>query len=117
MTERPLSEFLQDILESIADIEAFTTGVDFESFEGNREKVLAVVKSIEILGEAVKKIPDDIRSQYPQIPWRAIAGMRDILVHEYWGVDIKVIWATIQEGLPPFKAVIIEIIGSKNPEN
>jgi uncharacterized protein with HEPN domain len=110
MTSRPLSEFLQDILESIADIEAFTVGVDFEEFQGNREKVLAVVKSIEILGEAVKKIPDDIRSQYPEIPWRAISGMRDVLVHEYWGVDINVIWATVQEGLPPLKAVIVEIV-------
>jgi uncharacterized protein with HEPN domain len=61
MTERPLSEFLQDILDAIADIETFTANVDFETFRHNREKVLAVVKSIEILGEAVKKIPDDIR--------------------------------------------------------
>jgi uncharacterized protein with HEPN domain len=112
MTDRPLSEFLQDILESIADIESFTAGVDFESFQGNREKVLAVVKSIEILGEAVKKIPDDIRNQYPKIPWRAIAGMRDVLVHEYWGIDVNVVWATVQEGLPPLKAVILEIVGS-----
>jgi uncharacterized protein with HEPN domain len=68
MTDRQLSEFLQDILESIADIEAFTEDINFETFLGNREKVLAVVKSIEILGEAVKKVPDDIRVQYPQIP-------------------------------------------------
>jgi uncharacterized protein with HEPN domain len=109
MTDRSLSEFLQDILESIADIESFTAGVDFESFRRNREKVLAVVKSIEILGEAVKKVPNDIRSQYPQIPWRAIAGMRDVLVHEYWGIDVNVVWATVQEGLPSLKAVIVEI--------
>lgn len=110
MTNRPLSEFLQDILESIADIEAFTAGIDFEGFQANREKILAVVKSIEILGEAVKKIPDDIRNQYPEIPWRAIAGMRDVLVHEYWGIDVNVIWATVQEGLPSLKAVIVEIV-------
>jgi uncharacterized protein with HEPN domain len=109
MTDRQLSEFLQDILESIADIEAFTEDINFETFLGNREKVLAVVKSIEILGEAVKKVPDDIRVQYPQIPWKAIAGMRDILVHEYWGVDMNMVWATVQEGVPALKTVIIEI--------
>jgi uncharacterized protein with HEPN domain len=109
MTERSLAEFLQDILDTIADIETFTANVEFEAFRANREKVLAVVKSIEILGEAVKKIPDDIRTQYPEIPWKAIAGMRDMLVHEYWGIDANVVWATVREGLPPLKAVIMEV--------
>ncbi|PSB27058.1 DUF86 domain-containing protein [Stenomitos frigidus] len=109
MTERSLAEFLQDILDTIADLETFTANVEFEAFQANREKVLAVVKSIEILGEAVKKIPDNIRTQYPEMPWKAVAGMRDVLVHEYWGIDANVVWATVQEGLPPLKAVIIEV--------
>lgn len=112
MTGRSLSEFLQDILDTIAEIEGFTAGVEFEAFQANREKILAVVKLIEILGEAVKKIPDEVRNRYPEIPWKAIAGMRDILVHEYWGIDVNVIWATVQEGLPPLKVVIIEIASS-----
>ncbi len=110
MTQRQLSEFLQDILDTITDIEIFTENVEFEAFQANREKVLAVVKSIEILGEAVKKVPDDIRNQYPDIPWKSIAGMRDVLVHEYWGIDVNIIWATVQEGLPPLKATITEIV-------
>lgn len=110
MTSRSLSEFLQDILDTIAEIENFTAGIEFEAFQANREKILAVVKLIEILGEAVKKIPDEVRNRYPEIPWKSIAGMRDILVHEYWGIDVNVIWATIQEGLPPLKVVIIEIV-------
>ncbi|AFY89207.1 HepT-like ribonuclease domain-containing protein [Chroococcidiopsis thermalis] len=109
MMERQLAEFLQDILDTIADIETFTDNVEFEAFQVNREKVLAVIKSIEILGEAVKKVPDYIRSQYPDIPWRSIAGMRDVLVHEYWGIDVNIIWATVQEGLPSLKAAIAEI--------
>jgi uncharacterized protein with HEPN domain len=109
MTERSLSDVLQDILDAIADIEMFTAEVDFEAFRHNREKVLAVVKAIEILGEAVKKIPEDIRSLYPQIPWKAIAGMRDVLVHEYWGIDLNVVWATVEEGIPPLKITIVEI--------
>lgn len=95
MTQRQLSEFLQDILDTITDIEIFTENVEFEAFQANREKVLAVVKSIEILGEAVKKVPDDIHNQYPNIPWKSIAGMRDVLVHEYWGIDVNIIWATV----------------------
>ncbi|KYC43012.1 hypothetical protein WA1_12985 [Scytonema hofmannii PCC 7110] len=109
MTGRSISEFLQDILDAITDIETFTDGIDFETFQANREKLLAVVKLIEILGEAVKQIPDSVRSQYSQIPWKAVAGMRDVLVHEYWGMDVNVVWATVQEGLPPLKAVIVEI--------
>ncbi|BAS57992.1 hypothetical protein NIES2135_26250 [Leptolyngbya boryana NIES-2135] len=112
MTGRSLSEFLQDILDTISEIENFTAGVEFEAFQANREKILAVVKLIEILGEAVKKIPDEVRNRYPEIPWKSIAGMRDILVHEYWGIDVNVIWATVQEGLPPLKVVIIEIVSS-----
>jgi uncharacterized protein with HEPN domain len=109
MTERSLSEVVQDIFEAIADIETFTAAIDFEAFRQNREKVLAVVKAIKILGEAVKKIPEDTRIRYPQIPWKAIAGMRDVLVHEYWGIDLNVVWATVQEGIPPLKLTILEI--------
>lgn len=60
-------------------------------------------------GEAVKQIPNQIRDRYPEIPWQSIAGMRDVLVHQYWGVDVNVVWATVQESLPPLKAVVIEI--------
>jgi uncharacterized protein with HEPN domain len=109
MTKSHLPDYLDDILDTIADIEAFTDGVDFDEFQANREKVLAVIKSIEILGEAVKKIPDEIRAEYPQVPWRAIAGMRDVLVHEYWGIDIAVVWSTVEEGILTFKPVITQI--------
>jgi uncharacterized protein with HEPN domain len=110
MKNRDISEFLQDMLDAIGEIEAFTAGVDFLAFQSNREKVLAVVKLLEILGEAVKKIPADIRNQYPRIAWQAIAGMRDILVHEYWSVDTDVVWASVKEDIPELKAVILDIL-------
>ncbi len=109
MSTRKLAEFLQDILDAITDIETFTEGVDVETFSANREKMLAVIKSIEIIGEAVKQIPENIRNQYAQIPWKSVAGMRDILVHEYWGIDVNVVWETVQENLPSLKAEIIKI--------
>jgi uncharacterized protein with HEPN domain len=109
MTERPVSQIFQDILETIAYLESFTNGISFEAFESNPEKLFAVVKAIEIIGEAVKKIPDEIRSQYPQIPWKDIAGMRDVLVHNYWRIDSKVVWSTVQDGIPLLKPAITEL--------
>lgn len=110
MKKRSIRDFLQDILESIDEIESFIQGITLEEFQNKREKILAVVKLLEIIGEAVKQIPDNLRLQYSDIPWKAIAGMRDILVHEYWGIDINVIWATITEYLPELKSVIKEIL-------
>jgi uncharacterized protein with HEPN domain len=110
MTERRLLEFLQDILDAIAEIESFTDSLDFQAFLANREKILAVVKLLEIVGEAVKKIPDEQRVNYPEISWKSVAGMRDILVHTYWNIDPVIVWATIQESLPPVKMAISQML-------
>jgi uncharacterized protein with HEPN domain len=109
MTERPAFRISQDILETIAYLEGFTNGVSLEAFEANPEKLFAVVKALEIIGEAVKKNPDEIRSQYPQIPWKDIAGMRDVLVHSYWRIDSRVLWSTVQDGIPLLKPVVTEL--------
>jgi uncharacterized protein with HEPN domain len=109
MTERPIYQVFQDILETITYLETFTDGVSFEAFESNQEKLFAVVKAIEIIGEAVKKIPDETRSQYSEIPWKDIAGMRDILVHNYWRIDSRVVWSTVQDGIPLLKTAITEL--------
>jgi uncharacterized protein with HEPN domain len=109
MTERPISQVFQDILETITYLETFTNGVSLEAFETNPEKLFAVVKAIEIIGEAVKKISDETRSQYSQIPWKDIAGMRDILVHNYWRIDSRVVWSTVQDGIPLLKTAITEL--------
>jgi uncharacterized protein with HEPN domain len=109
MTKRSLLEFLQDILEAIADIESFTSTVDFDSFVANKEKVLAVLKLLKNIGEAVKQIPDDKRNHYPQIPWKSVAGTRDIFVHQYWEIDTDVVWATLQDSLPLLKTVIVQM--------
>ena len=111
MTKRNLEDLLKDILQAIEDIEIFTKTVTLEQFYSNKEKILAVIKLIEIIGEAVKLIPQEIRDKNPQVPWKAIAGMRDMLVHEYWGIDINVVWETVQESLPILKAEIVTIRG------
>ena len=84
MSKREVADYLQDILDAVAAIEQFTTGINFEGFSQNLEKVFAVSRAIEIIGEAVKRLPDSVRSQYPDIPWRDIAGMRD--ENEVFGV-------------------------------
>jgi uncharacterized protein with HEPN domain len=109
MTKRELDDFLQDILEAIGAVERFLAGVSFEEFAQNEEKIFAVEKAMEIIGEAVKNLPDSLRSQYPEIPWKNIAGMRDKLVHEYWGTDVNILWRTAQQRVPELKGQVIRI--------
>ena len=78
-------------MDAIAAIEQFTSEIDFAAFSQNLEKVYAVSRAIEIIGEAVKRLPDSIRSQYPDIPWRDIAGMRDKLIYDYFNTDVEII--------------------------
>jgi len=110
MTRRDLTDSLEDILDAIRAIERFTAKVNLENFVQNEEKYFAVEKALEIIGEAVKNIPDSVRRDYPKIPWKKIAGMRDKLAHQYWRTDVEVVWKTVQEDVPKLKAMITKII-------
>ena len=101
--KRNTNLFIQDILESIRDIESFSKGLTNEKFMSNKLKQNAIVRSLEIMGEAVKNIPDSFREKYPEIPWRMIAGFRDVLSHAYFGVILDRVWNIIEKELPALK--------------
>jgi uncharacterized protein with HEPN domain len=88
-------DYLEDIVRSIDEINQFTKGMDFKIFASDRKTVNAVLRSLEVIGEAAKKIPEKLRSKYLKIPWKKMAGMRDKLIHEYFGVDLVMIWKVI----------------------
>jgi len=101
--------YVKDIALECTNIRKFVAGVSYEEFTDNLEKVYAVAKAFENIGEAVKNIPKDVLSSYPEIPWSEIAKMRDVLTHHYFGVDDKVLWDTLGEDFDEFERVIHEI--------
>ncbi|MFG6099808.1 HepT-like ribonuclease domain-containing protein [Leptothoe sp. ISB3NOV94-8A] len=90
-------------------MEPLSAGLSLAEFAEAEDEQLLILKNIEIIGEAVKSIPQEVREQYTQIPWKQIVGMRDRLVHQYWNVDVELVWDTMQTDLPLLKAVITQI--------
>lgn len=101
--------FLEDILVAIEDIEDYSSGMTFEDFCQKKKDRLAIIKSFEIIGEAVKKLEDTIKSKYPAIPWSKIGSFRDVLTHEYFGIDFEFVWKVIVENLPQLKQQMLQI--------
>lgn len=102
--------FLKDIENSLNKIFKYTQGISYNEFIENDLVKDAVERNFEIIGEAVKNLSDDFRNQYPNIPFKQVAGMRDKLIHDYFGIDYEILWKTIQDKLPQFKSEIDELI-------
>lgn len=110
MNKRDYRDYLLDILGSIDEIEFFIKGMVFEAFSQDKKTINAVVRSIEVIGEASKKIPETIREVYPDVPWKGMAGMRDKLMHEYFGIDLEILWSTAKEEVPVLKTSVQKIL-------
>ena len=103
---RDIDDYIDDILMAISDIESFTKDMSFDTFAQDKKTINAVIRSLEVLGEATKRIPKPVRQKYPDIPWNKMAGMRDILIHDYMGVDLKTVWKVAQERLQELKPLL-----------
>lgn len=108
--DREVIDYLEDALKAMEKAEAFTLQMSYADFIKDDKTIFAVIRAIEIIGEAVKHIPEDFRVKTPGIPWRDIAGMRDVLVHEYFGVDLETVWKTVKEDIHQIKPDMADIL-------
>jgi len=119
--KREFRDYLSDIFDTIEKIEGFTQDIYFEAFAEDEMRVFAVVRALEIIGEAAKNVPMDLKENYPSVPWKEMAGTRDKLIHFYFDVNLNVVWKTIVKDLPPLKEQIAEILrdlgNNKDPHN
>jgi uncharacterized protein with HEPN domain len=104
--KRVYDDYLRDMLENAERAIAFVQDMGFDEFSEDEKSIYAVVRALEIIGEAARQVPEDVRAANPEIQWREVAGMRNKLMHEYFGVNTKVVWRTVQEDLP----VIIPVL-------
>ena len=103
MSKRDWRILFEDILESIHKIDNYTEEIDIEAFKSNSMLIDAVVRNIEIIGEASSKIPDEIQNKFAEIPWLKLKGIRNRIVHDYFGVDVEIIWKIIEKDLVELK--------------
>ena len=115
-TKRVYKDYLKDIRTSISEIQEFSAGMTFEEFSYDRKTIHAVVRCFEIIGEAAKNLPGELKSKYPGIPWREITGMRDKMIHEYFGVNLQIVWQTIEEDLLSLEAAIKKLIDEEQKQ-
>ena len=108
--KREIGDYIEDILEAMSNAIEFTKDMSYDEFVKDTKTVYAVIRAIEIIGEAVKNIPEDIRKKYPDIPWRSMAGMRDKVIHAYFGVKIERVWEVVKRDIPNLKPIFEKML-------
>lgn len=106
--------YLEDILEAIDRIQEYVQDVTRETFETDRMRIDAVIRNLEVIGETVKQVPGSVREKYPSVAWRKIAGLREILIHKYFDVNLEIVWGVVQSNIPILKTEIQQILQEKS---
>lgn len=104
--------FLDDILEACGAVESYTAGMTLDAFRADRKTIDAVVRNLEIIGEAAKKLPHEVRLAIPEVDWQRIAGLRDIIIHAYFAVDVDIVWNVARERVPDLQQRIRSYLSS-----
>jgi uncharacterized protein with HEPN domain len=107
---RLYSDYLRDILDAVSRATSFVSGMSFDAFAQDARTSFAVIRALEIIGEAARQIPPTLREAHPEVPWRAMTGIRDKLIHQYFGVDLEVIWRTVHDDLPPLVSALEPVL-------
>ena len=102
--------YLEDMLEGIRRIRSYAHGRSFEDFERDELVVDGIVRNLEVLGEAAKQTPDELKKTHPEVDWRKIAGLRDVLIHQYFGIDLVIVWDIVQNKLPALEFEVRRIL-------
>ena len=110
--QRSYRDYLDDILRAIGEILSFVEDMDFETFRSDQRTNLAVIRALEIIGEAARYIPANERRRHSQVPWQEMVAMRNKLIHQYFGVDLEVLWRTVQEDVPPLRDEISRMLAA-----
>jgi len=108
--EREFDDYLHDVLDAMEKAQKFVENLTYEEFIRDDKTVFAAIRALEIIGEATKNIPDETRKQNPGVPWKEMAGMRDVLIHDYFGVDMQTVWLTVTEKIPEVKLSLQKLL-------
>lgn len=110
MKKRSHRDYLEDISGAVDDIASFIKGMSKRAFLRDKKTINAVIRSLEVMGEAAKKTPGPVKKRYPSIPWKKMAGMRNKMIHEYFGVDEEILWSTAKKDVPTLRRPINKLL-------
>jgi uncharacterized protein with HEPN domain len=109
MSKRPIELLLNDIFDAIDRIRQYTDGISFEIFSGDQKTIDAVARNLEIIGEAANRLPDDFKEKHSEIEWYKVVGLRHRIIHEYFGIDLEMIWQIVNSDLPVLRDVLSKL--------
>ena len=104
---------IQDMLDAITKIQSYTAGMDYDTFRTDEKTVDAVIRNFQIIGEAARHIPAEVETRWPHLPWASMRDMRNVVIHEYFGVSRSILWQTVVDDLPPLPALLQQILQAR----